>query len=175
MTPRKRAKALIDEHRPRAECFILCDYARVENGKLYIIGGGWDQITPQILPLSFPAYLAMKIVLPGAMAVQSVNIRIELLDQDGKMLGEPVLDAPLQGTLTAEFTGTVRNELPKAPVFLAVGVQMQIARPGEFRTRLLIDDEAIAETGFSVASPLLTGSSIAPDEPSPSPGTPDEH
>ena len=35
---------------PEIEWLILADEAELVNGKLYMMGGGWDRITAQVLP-----------------------------------------------------------------------------------------------------------------------------
>lgn len=140
---------------PRSECFLLCDFARAENGKLDIVGGGWDNIAPQALPLVYPAFLAAKFVIPGAMAMESVSVRVALLDKNGRELSDPVIEGSLRGKPTFALEEFERSGLPEAPVLLAVGVQMQIAEPGECRVRLFVENEAIAETKFTVAEPPL--------------------
>jgi len=154
MARKKQTTARIDDRRARVECFLLCDYARVENNKLYIVGGGWDQIVPQTLPLIQPAFLAVKIVLPGVRAVASVKIRIDLLDREGTVLGEPPIEGSFQAVPVEAFEEG--QEPPKAPVLLAVGINLQFGTPGEYRVRLLVDDEALAEADLTVAPPLLT-------------------
>ena len=162
MARKKQTQTLSDDRRVRAECFILCDYAREENGKLYIVGGGWDLIIPQSLPLIYPAFLAVKIVLPGQRAVESVNFRIELLNKEGTALGEPAMEGNLRGTPVENFGDG--EELPKATVFLALPLQIQLGQPGDLRVRLCVDDETVAETGFTVAPAQLTGSPIVTAE-----------
>ena len=82
---------------PWAECFLLCDFARTENGKLYIVGGGWSTIVPRQLPLDYDAYLAIKLSLPWETVPDSIMIRVDLLDEQGRVLGDAVFSTTLQG------------------------------------------------------------------------------
>ena len=150
------AKLPFDPRKPRAECFLLCDYARSENGKLYIVGGGWNDIVPQHLPLDFGAYLAAKLNVPLDLLREGVRIQIDLLDRQGDILGDPVSEV----TLNAEqFEAMLPTEAADRPVIgvadflMATGVQMKIAKTGRFYLRLQVNGETMAGTSFVVNSP----------------------
>jgi hypothetical protein len=157
---RKKRTTLNGYPRARTECFMLCDYARAENGKLYIVGGGWDQIAPRRLPLDYQAYLAVKVVLQWEIPADPVSIvvRAELLDQNDRVLGEPVFVTTLEGGpledappyLPEEFEGQGRLVMA---LFLANEAKMTLTEPGRFTLRLLVNDEPIATTEFTVTPP----------------------
>lgn len=133
---------------------MLCDHAQAENGKLYILGGGWDQIAPARLPFRYPVSVAIKLVLPGERAVESVAVRIDILDTDGQPIGG---ESGLEGRIKGTPVGSAANEpgapFPPATVFLALSTLMEIAQAGRFTVRLTVEDETIAETGFTVVAP----------------------
>lgn len=155
MARKKQAKVLRDDRRARAECFILCDYARAENGKLYIVGGGWDEIVPQRLPLEYETYLAIKLVLSWEVIAGSTPaiVRVDLLDANDRLLGDPVFETSLGGSpvdLPEELEG---QERLMVSLFMGNEAKMTLTEPGPFTLRLLVNDEAIATTTFRVAPP----------------------
>jgi hypothetical protein len=91
----------------------LCDYARAENGKLYIVGGGWDEIVPQRLPLEYETYLAIKLVLLWEVIAEPTTaiVRVELLDANDRVLGVPVFETTVEGS-------PIDLDLPPAVVHL---------------------------------------------------------
>lgn len=58
---------------------ILCDAAQAVDGKLYILGGGWSFIGPQVGPMS----LAILLEVPWPAANQPHQMHVELQDPDG--------------------------------------------------------------------------------------------
>jgi hypothetical protein len=152
---RKKQTTLLDDRRARAECFILCDYARAENGKLYIIGGGWDEIVPQRLPLEFETYLAIKLVLFWEVVAGPTPpiVRAELLDANDRVLGDPVFESTVEGTPVDLSKELERQGQLMVALFMGNEAKMTLTEPGLFNLRLFVDDEAIATTTFRVAPP----------------------
>jgi hypothetical protein len=147
--------------RLRAECFLLCDYARSENGKLYIVGGGWDQLVVRELPVEYDAYLAMKIGIPSQGELTPTTIRVELLDSHGAILGEPVLEAsldPLQppDDIAGATTDDKDSAIMMVVLLMAAPVTMRLGQPGSFVLRLVINDEVIVGTTFRVVQAVVS-------------------
>jgi uncharacterized protein DUF6941 len=141
----------------RAECFMLCDYAQAENGKLYILGGGWDQLAPSAIPSQQSASLAIKLVVPGKVALASVAIRIEILDDKGQPLGEPVVQGRIRGIPTGNLSSDSTGIFPDAAIFLAFAIGLDIQQAGRYEVRLMVDAKTIAETWFTVLAPAPEG------------------
>jgi hypothetical protein len=149
---RKRTEPQHEDRQAWTECFLLCDYARAEHGKLYIVGGGWNEIVPHQLPLDYSAYLGIKLVMRWELFVARALVRIELLNQDGSLLGDPVSEtrlerAPIEGPVElAEFT-------PFATVLMGSEVNMTLAAPGVFTLRLSVNELEVGSLRFRVAPP----------------------
>jgi hypothetical protein len=169
MARKKQTKQFNDDRRARAECFILCDYARAENGKLYIVGGGWDEIVPQRLPLEFETYLAIKIVLSWEVVAgpTATIVRAELLDANDRVLGDPVFETTVEGSPVDLPEELERRGRQMVALFMGNEAKMTLTEPGLFTLRLFVDDEAIATTTFRVAPPppLLSRINQAPERP----------
>jgi hypothetical protein len=149
---RKRIEPRREERQAWTECFLLCDYARAEHGKLYIVGGGWDQIVPHRLPLEYKAYLGIKLVIRWDQIVAPALIRVELLDQDENVLGEPVYEARLEdfdGDAPAELAGLT----PYLTLFMGSEVNMALAAPGSFTLKLRVNELEVASLRFMVVPP----------------------
>jgi hypothetical protein len=150
---RREDSDYVDQLAPRAECFLLCDHARAENGKLYILGGGWDQVFPERLPVSFPVGIAGKVILPGKMALESVGLRIDMVDDDGRKVGDAALDRRLRATPTADLPLDPDGILPEAPALFAISANLELRAPGRVSLRLLVDDAVVATTRLTVVGP----------------------
>ncbi len=58
---------------------MLCDHAEVADGKLFVNGGGWDQIAPN----GGPTGVAMLVHVPWDKTNERRKIRGALIDHDG--------------------------------------------------------------------------------------------
>ena len=82
------------------EWLILADEAEVVNGKLYMMGGGWDRITAQTLPWKQHMAIALAVRVPWTDTNRQTSVGIDLTDEDGTLLvdvkGEFVVGRPAQ-------------------------------------------------------------------------------
>lgn len=68
------------------EWIILADYVEVINGKLYMTGGGWNNITLQQMPVEHGFGVAVAFAIPWASCNELHPIKIEILDPDAVVL-----------------------------------------------------------------------------------------
>lgn len=140
------------------ECFVLCDYVQLAGGKLNIVGGGWDRITPVQLPMTYAFHLAIKLVGPSIVAERPVRLRLELAGGQGKTFDPPIPEMVLRfGRADASSNGSVA-------VFVPVDVELTIVLPGTYTFRLYADETIVAEAGFQVAEPRLGTSHLDSEE-----------
>src|SRR5437870_13751446 len=66
---------------------LLGDFARVANGKLDVIGGGWSMMNAQG-PFGF--FVAALFQIPWDQTNTAHKVRLELLDADGRGVTTPV-------------------------------------------------------------------------------------
>jgi hypothetical protein len=131
----------------RVECFMLCDFAREENEKLYIIGGGWDRLTPTELPTSAQFYLGIKFLADRRNAPGPLTLRVEISDNRGRELGEA-------GILSFEIDDSEQPRDPHAvPIVLALNGYFEIQEAGTYSAYLVINDQRVAKTQFAVDEP----------------------
>lgn len=131
-----------------AECFLLCDYASVENGKLYIVGGGWEQVTPAQLPTPFAFYIAIKIVVDTELMRAPMRLRIDDVDPDSGQINESVTEIHLDAV-----PSSAELDAPEFALMLPIAVTAMAKVPGKKRFRLVVEDEVIASTQFRILPP----------------------
>ena len=69
------------------EWIILADAAEVVNNKLYVIGGGWENLTVNsTLPHLYPCAIAAAFRVPWNETNQQHNVEIAIDNQDGQEL-----------------------------------------------------------------------------------------
>lgn len=67
---------------------LLCDAAQSVGGKLYMLGGGWTQVTvPPGTPITMA--LAVRVRIPWSRANDQFPIQAVLLDQNGQPVSLP--------------------------------------------------------------------------------------
>lgn len=126
---------------PAPPMFVLCDFAEVLNGKLYIMGGGFNQVAAGS---PFSVGLAILWNVPWDQTNQPHKIVIALLTEDG----EPVLAPdgnPIRvdgGMEVGRPPGTKRGDPIAAP--LAVRTPPIAFAAGGYRWELIINDDIVA-------------------------------
>ena len=117
---------------------LLADFARVANGKLDVIGGGWSMMSAQG-PFGF--FVAALFQIPWDQTNTKHLFRLELLDADGQ--GVPTADG---NTIRAEGefeAGRPAGLRPGTPVDapLVVPFGPLVLDEGRYEIRLTIDGE----------------------------------
>ncbi|MGA7055282.1 MAG: hypothetical protein WBZ37_29265 [Mycobacterium sp.] len=113
---------------------MLCDFAQVAEGKLYIAGGGWSVAT------AMQGHIAVLFRIPWDRANHRIPIVLTLLDQDGGMVPDgngTRLDLELE---VGRPPGLPRGTDLDAP--LAIGIPPIQLPPGRYEWVLSIDGEA---------------------------------
>jgi hypothetical protein len=126
---------------------LLCDYAEAVNGKLYVMGGGWNVAFSGGGPLN--AGLAILVIVPWDQTNMRHDLRVELLDGDGQIVGV--------GDREVVFTG--QFELGRPPGIkpgsslhapFAFNVQGLPLALGGYEWKLSIDGEPVEARPFQV-------------------------
>jgi hypothetical protein len=122
----------------RAECFMVCDGAQECNGKLYILGGGWDVIFGQSFPLTYSQFaFAIRLSLPWTEANRPHPFEIQILEEDQQ---QNILPHPLRGEINV---GRPPMTIPGQDLPVALSITMGglvFPNPGTYVVRLTIDD-----------------------------------
>lgn len=124
---------------------LLCDYAQVAEGKLYVIGGGWSVTGPQ----PAPSAVALKIDVPWDRANQRMHLELSLLGEDGQPVTMPGPAGPQPVRMDGQFeVGRPPGLKPGTPidVALAMNVGPLPLPPGQrYSWELSIDGETAEE------------------------------
>ncbi len=112
--------------RPEVELLILADYAEVVNGKLYLMGGGWDRRAVGDFRQIQAFSVAVGILIPWTETNRPLPLDVALRTADGA-----AVTPPFQSQLTA---GRPPYAIPgqKLRYLLAVNLQVPLPGPGEY-------------------------------------------
>jgi hypothetical protein len=69
---------------------ILADAAQVAEGKLYLLGGGWDRLAVNVLPAVQSVGIAVGVIVPWNETNTSHTLRLTIEDDDGTAILQPV-------------------------------------------------------------------------------------
>lgn len=91
---------------PEIDFMILADKAEAFNGKLYMMGGGWDRLTVPDITNQLPINLAVGVLMPWNETNEDLPLTFSILDEDG---------ASVQDDMTATVTigrppGAIRGQ-----------------------------------------------------------------
>jgi hypothetical protein len=126
---------------------LLCDYAEAVNGKLYVMGGGWNVAFSGGQPINVA--LAILVICPWDQTNRRHELRVELLTGDGQLV-------EIQGqalSFTAEFElgrppGIKPGTSLNAP--FAWNLQGLTLPVGGYEWKVRIDGEPIDGRAFQV-------------------------
>ncbi|MGE0540596.1 MAG: hypothetical protein AB7R89_10485 [Dehalococcoidia bacterium] len=69
---------------------ILADAAQVAEGKLYLLGGGWDRMAINVLPAVQTVGIAVGVIVPWNETNTTHTLRLTIEDEDGATILQPV-------------------------------------------------------------------------------------
>jgi hypothetical protein len=129
---------------------LLSDFAEAVNGKLYVMGGGWNVLFAGGQP--FNTSLAVLVVVPWDQTNRRHDLTIELLTDDG----EPVEIGGQRVAVSGDF------EVGRPPG-VKPGTSMNtpfvwnfnglVLEPGGYEWKLAIDGEPVTSRPFQVVVP----------------------
>jgi hypothetical protein len=128
------------------EYLLLADRAEVLNGKVYLMGGGWDRISLSAFPGTGQFSLAVGFRVDWNETDDRHAFTIRWEDEDGNQLGQP-----LQGELTVgRPPGFPKGEEQHVP--LAINTNQSFPKPGRYSIVLEIPGRAERRRAFRVTS-----------------------
>lgn len=133
---------------------LLTDTTQVIQGKMYILGGGWDTLTPHQLQGAHLAYVAAAVSVGWAEMGREHTFKIALEEK-----GEPV--GPLsQGTFNVPKPD-VSGFIKRRTFMISLPVQLPLANAGDFHVVLSVDGKPLGKVCFTVAGfPALMGQRV---------------
>jgi len=131
----------------RADCFLIADGAQESGGKLYVLGGGWTEVSVSSIPTRHHLLvLAIVLRVPWGDANAPIQFEIYLVHEDKEPGSTPIVG----GELTA---GRPPNAVPgdDLPVTLALPVpNLPLEWAGGYAFVLRCNDVEIARAKFRV-------------------------
>jgi hypothetical protein len=121
---------------------ILADHAEAVNGKLYLMGGGWDRrgIGDFHQPQAFS--VSVGVLVPWSQTNRPVPLTIAMTDADGQSIAPPFQ--------TNVVVGRPVNATPgqKLRYMLSLNFMMALPRPGTYVLEALLADVASRRVTF---------------------------
>lgn len=134
--------------KPTIDLAMLADAVQAVQGKLNVLGGGWDTLYVSGFPARHPSMaIALRMRVPWSMGGSTVTLGVELQDADGSsllpggQLRHAVTIADREGEMDRPDTGVVRSFTINNLTFAA---------PGDFSFVISIDDEVANRLRFAV-------------------------
>jgi hypothetical protein len=113
---------------PRIRFIILCEYASVENQKLYMIGGGMNSIQVPNASVGQLVGIAIGFEVPWSAADRPFGLEIRLVDEDLREL------PTIQGQAVVNPGGTDDRMKPGQPIIgsYAINLALNFPRSGTY-------------------------------------------
>jgi hypothetical protein len=73
--------------KPEIDYLLVADRAEVVNGKLYLMGGAWDRISPATFPHRMILGIALGVRIPFAHTDDQHTVAVELLQDEQRLVG----------------------------------------------------------------------------------------
>jgi Family of unknown function (DUF6941) len=120
---------------------LLADAAQAIENKLYILGGGWSVTGPE----PSPSALAIALKVPWDAAGERHELRLELVDADGRPVQTSGPGSPPVALESQFEVGRPPGLRPGTPIDLALALNlgpMALPPGGRYEWRLTIDGHA---------------------------------
>lgn len=143
---------------PQAEIdfVVLADSAQVVQQKLYLLGGGWNQLSAGAYPANHPMAIAVGVLVPWALTDETHAITVDMVDEDGN---------PIAQTITAELKvgrpPNLKRGSTQRAMFSIQGI-IGIPRAGSYTVRARVG-EAVRSTSFDAL--VVPGMPVLPAPP----------
>lgn len=116
------------------------------DGKLYLLGGGWERLTVPQVPVNRTIEIATRVIVSWTETNRPLSFQVQLVTEDGEALLEP----PPSPAVTVGRPVHLREGSDQAvPLVLKVnGVSLKNA--GRYAFTLSYEGEELARTAFEV-------------------------
>ena len=138
----------------QACAFFLSDHAVVENGKLYVNGGFWNQVYSAAYPVARAFGVAAVLLIPWRQHHQGHAFAVTFEDADGRPLS-----ARFDGQFRVGTSPSMRvGDFTVMPLAAFV-TNFVLDRPGDYSAVLTVDERELARWRFRAVEAVdpLTG------------------
>jgi hypothetical protein len=133
---------------PVVDLAMLADAVQAVQGKLYILGGGWDTLYVTSFPARHPSLaIALRLRVPWSPQQRTIHLGVELQDADGGLLlpgGRLVHEVPVSGR---------EGEMDRADISLVRSFtfnNLAFDGPGDFSFVISVDGVVASRLRFAV-------------------------
>lgn len=121
------------------EWVMVADAVDIVNGKLYVLGGGWDSVRAESFPWTVPCGIAVSFSIPWGETNRRHTMEIEVRDDDGETafkaggyfeVGRPV-------GIKAGSRQRVQT---------AMSTMLEATKPGTFEIVVRVNDQELQQT-----------------------------
>jgi len=133
----------------RLDALILCDFAQIREGLLFVQSGGLTRLVAQTLPAAFGCYVAAMVYMPPNEAVEAHHMVMKIKSAD---------TATLVATINVDLhevprpTGLLAGEGRQVPVVIPMH-KVVFPRAGRYDLQVDLDAEIAGDLTFTVAEP----------------------
>jgi hypothetical protein len=129
---------------------LLCDWAEEINGKLYIMGGGWNRVVAN-RPVSIG--LGVLVQVPWDQANVPHQFGIRLVTEDGAEVKHQDRPVSVEGRMeVGRPPGSRRGSPLNVPLaFMFNGL---VVSPGSYNWQCLVDDQPLASVRFDATEEI---------------------
>lgn len=136
----------------KIEAAVLCDSAQVANGKLFILGGGWNMYGAVNFPVTIPIALAVDVSFTRNEAGIQFPFVVTISDEAG---------VPIIPTMNGQIQiGAPTQELPKGTLLklpLAINTGLMLPRPGRYNINVNVG----SSKAHLIFDAIFTGNKVA--------------
>jgi hypothetical protein len=131
----------------RLDALILCDFAQVREGLLFVQSGGLTRLAAQSFPAAFGCHVAAMVYMPPNEAVEAHHMVMKVKSADTATLAATI---DVQMHEVPRPSGLLPGEGRQVPVVIPMQkVVFQAA--GRYDLQVELDDELAGDLSFTVA------------------------
>ena len=128
------------------EFLMLSDHAEVVNGKLYMMGGGYDRRYISDIKTPVTLRTVVSVLVPWNLTNQAHSVKLRLETEDGTMLGQEV-----QGNLTVgRGVRAISGQMFR--VMAVINFTLTLPQLGGYRVVATLDNGESKATAFYAVS-----------------------
>jgi hypothetical protein len=135
--------------RPAVDFALLADAVQAVQGKLYVLGGGWDILHVTRFPVRHPSLaIALRLKVPWTSTGQQLRVGVELQDADGG----PLLPG---GEISHVVSVPRRDAMDRADIAVVRSFtfnNLTFEKPGDYSFVISIDGQVADRLRFSVTT-----------------------
>ena len=135
---------------------LLADHAEAVNGKLYMVGGGWNVLRMPELPHDWAFHIGLGLDVGWEETNSQHELRVEVHDPDGNELGDG---------LVAEFEAGRPPGMPAGQeqrLVMSIGTGVTFSTAGPHAAIVQANGEEIGRARFYVAAGEPSGQELGP-------------